>query len=330
MSEVDESVIAGKDRLQLNFLYLTELLANHLKIGRRYHDGIRKKFEAAFYERLLSAGTTVNPPALPVDRVRKISAVDFANSYLKKYKPVVLEGFCGSWPASKKWNFDYLLNNYGNIRIQVPNSSESVTLSSILESILNGSEPRYVNFLPLLFAASDMKSSVDYNEFKRIAGLPDKTIFVSKPYIGQKTYKCSVHNDISHNFLTQFQGEKTVTLFPLSQTPFLYSKAECPAPSTFSIRTRFDKGTLLDSEFEAFPLARFAQPFQTKLFPGDILFIPAFTWHQVYYDTPTIGLGNWWVDFKDNFRISPLFTLMSLPRYIEGYRMYRRDSFNTK
>ena len=115
-------------------------------------------------------------------------------------------------------------------------------------------------------------------------------------------------------------------LFSLSETPFLYPRAECPLPGTYSFRTRCSEDFIFDSKFEEFPLTRFAQRMEAQLFPGDVLFIPVFTWHQAYYKTPTIGVGNWWLSFQDSFFASPLFALLSIPRYAETYQLHRRAS----
>ena len=115
-------------------------------------------------------------------------------------------------------------------------------------------------------------------------------------------------------------------LFSLSETPLLYPRAGAPPAGTYSFRTKLSKNIMFDSQFEEFPLARFAQRMETKLFPGDVLFLPVFTWHQAYYKTPTIGVGNWWLSFQDSFFASPLFALLSIPRYAETYQLHRRAS----
>ncbi len=120
-------------------------------------------------------------------------------------------------------------------------------------------------------------------------------------------------------------------LLSLSETPLLYPRAGCPPAGTYSFRTKLSENIMFDSKFEEFPLARFAQQMEAKLFPGDVLFLPVFTWHQAHYETPTIGVGNWWPSFKDSFFASPLFALLSLPRYVEAHQLHRRaNSLLTK
>ena len=133
-------MMVKKDRLLFYFLYLTEFLSRQLRLGRGTHEKMRRKFEFVVRQRLSSSDKSTAP--LEVDRVRDISPHDFSNEYLKKRKPVVLEGFCRSWPAAQKWNFEYLMEFYGNVQIPLPEGSNGVReksqdLKTILESILN-------------------------------------------------------------------------------------------------------------------------------------------------------------------------------------------------
>ena len=73
-----------RDRRLFYFLYLTEFLSRQFKMGRGYHEKIRKEFESVLQQRLSSSDQSTAP--LAVDRVRDISPHDFSNGYLKKLK----------------------------------------------------------------------------------------------------------------------------------------------------------------------------------------------------------------------------------------------------
>ena len=173
---------------------------------------------------------------------------------------------------------------YGDIQIPLPEESDgakgkSLDLKTLLESILNNSEPRYINFRSLLASAPELKSVLDHSALRNLAGLPDRSPFMSKPFIGQKNCRSIFHNDNGHNFLTNFCGERTMILFSLSETPFLYPRAECPLPGTYSFRTRCSENFIFDSKFEEFPLTRFAQRMEGQLFPGNIFFLSLFSFN---------------------------------------------------
>ncbi len=320
-------MMTQRDRSLFYFLYFTEFLSHQFKMGRGYHQKMQKKFESVLWQRLSSSDKSTAP--LSVDRVRDISPHDFSNEYLRKLKPVVLEGFCRSWPAAQKWNFKYLMDHYGDIQIPFPKDpdgrrGEPVALRALLESVLNNSEPRHIDFRPFLASAPELKSALDHPALRKLAGLQARLPFLSNAYIGQRNYRSTFHNDIAHNFLLNFCGEKTMMLLSLSETPLLYPNAGFPPAGTYSFRTKFSENVMFDSQFEEFPLARFAQRMEVKLSPGDVLFLPVFTWHQARYETPTIGIGNWWPSFKDAFLANPLFALLSLPHYAEACQRLRR------
>src|SRR3989338_9244008 len=146
-------MMVKRDRFIFYLLYLAEFLTHQFKMGHGYHDKMWKNFESVLRQRLSSSNKS--PVPLTVDRVRDITPHDFSNEYLRKLKPVVLEGFCRSWPAAQKWNFKYLMKHYGDIQAPLSKDSngaagESLTLKAVLEAILNNAESRYIDFLPLL------------------------------------------------------------------------------------------------------------------------------------------------------------------------------------
>ncbi len=319
-----------KDRFLFYSLFLAEFFALKLSTGRGAQQRMWKTFEAALVKKFSPAGKNKLP--IPVERVSNISPQDFSNEFLKKFKPVVLENFCGSWPAAEKWNFEYLMKHYGHLQIPVTKhdkmGEELLSLEYLLSSYLNASEHRQVHFLPLFDAAPELKSLLDSGPLRKLANLSEQMPFVSKPYIGPAHYCSNFHSDIGNNFLLNFCGEKTALLYPFSETPFLYPIAKIPLRHSFSFYAKFGRSSEPDFNAEKFPLVQFATPLEAKLFPGDVLFLPVFFWHQIHYDAPAIGVGNWWPDVKSNFSVSPLFSLFGSSQLARAYHLFGRNGMS--
>ena len=93
-------------------------------------------------------------------------------------------------------------------------------------------------------------------------------------------------------------GAAEVDITP-KEWPLLY-----PIPA----RTSFvaSEVNVLDPDFEPHPLARYARGWEAVIEPGDILYLPAYTWHAVENPEPAISVNLLWHDNARSMRALPL------------------------
>ena len=95
-----------------------------------------------------------------------------------------------------------------------------------------------------------------------------------------------LHIDMDWNCFVQIRGKKRFTLFPPSQHELMYMY---PRVHPMWHKSRIDLDNF-SSKFSNFLLT---SPLQVVLEPGDLLFIPGYTWHYVESLTPSISLSTW-------------------------------------
>lgn len=119
---------------------------------------------------------------------------------------------------------------------------------------------------------------------------------------------------VVYSSLPQLSGEKHLTLFDPHHNENLYEAHIPEALLGFTPRTgSFHRRTLLEStsmvmspvdildpDFEQFPRFAEAKRLHCSLRPGDVLFMPAFWWHEVQsrpdpVERRNLAVNFWWV-----------------------------------
>jgi len=124
-----------------------------------------------------------------------------------------------------------------------------------------------------------------YNIFNHVPELsadykvPDITsgFYKEFPYtfFGGKGAKVGMHYDmdLSHVFLTQFEGRKRIVLFPPECSEALYKLP-------FSVASYVDVD---NPDYERYPALKNAKGYECILNPGETLFMPSGYWHYITY-----------------------------------------------
>ena len=101
------------------------------------------------------------------------------------------------------------------------------------------------------------------------------------------------HFDTYNNVLCQTEGSKRIILLPPDDIKYLYIKGDK------SMVNNFDNWS---ESLKKYPLLQHANPHECILAPGDVLFIPAFWWHNIRTITHndqerySIGFNLFWRD----------------------------------
>ncbi|MBT2620157.1 cupin-like domain-containing protein [Chryseobacterium sp. ISL-6] len=221
-----------------------------------------------------------------VQKVRKIPSRNFLNLYMKPCVPVILEDFVDpESPAFKKWNYDYFKEIAGNHLVNIYGSDlesldrvaskpiSQTPFSEYLDLISSQPTEQRLFLFNLLTIKPEMKSDIHYNDVtngKILRWLPFM-FFGGKGSITRN----HIDIDMSHVFITQFQGIKKIWLFPWEQSSLMYK-----LPYNFH-----SLANIKEPDYNEFPALKYVNGYEAIIHPGETLYIPSGWWHYIQYET---------------------------------------------
>lgn len=222
----------------------------------------------------------------PVESISGIAPKDFVRDYLSKGQPVILKDFISKDSACwKKWSYDYFKEIAGNEQIDVYGKEEEgqkyaasppigkMTFGGYLDKISEGPTELRLFLFNLLKIRPELKKDVIYNDVtggKVLQGLP----FM---FFGGEGSSTRNHFDIdmSHVFISQFQGYKRIWLFPNEQSDLMYK-----LPYNFH-----SIANLKTSSVDEYPALNYLDGYEALIGPGETCYMPAGWWHYIQYET---------------------------------------------
>ncbi|AZA80015.1 cupin-like domain-containing protein [Chryseobacterium sp. G0186] len=223
---------------------------------------------------------------IPVQKIKKEVSRTFINEYMKPKIPVILEDFVDpESPAFTKWNYDYFKEIAGNHHVDIYGSEldsidrvasqpiDQTTFSDYLDLIDSAPTEHRLFLFNLLNIKPELKNDLFYNDAtngKILKWLP----FM---FFGGQGSSTRNHMDIdmSHVFITQFQGIKRIWLFPREQSDLMYK-----LPYNFHSLSNIKK-----PDYRKYPALLYLNGYEAVLHPGETLYIPAGWWHYIQYET---------------------------------------------
>lgn len=226
----------------------------------------------------------------PVDTVDSISPEDFKKNYYNPKQPLVIKSLAKQWPAYKKWDWDFLKNAVGDVKVGLYNNVKSDAYTPINTADDYKSFGEYIDMIRK--GPSEWRIFL-FNIFEHAPELtkdftwPEHLMkgFVKRYpmlFTGGQTSITHMHFDIdlSHIIHTQFMGKKRVLLFPYEEQHKLYRKPfEVLSLADFS-NYYLNTG---NPDTKKFPAIKLAKGFEVTLDHGDTLFMPAGYWHHMEY-----------------------------------------------
>lgn len=296
---IDQSKIAG--------LYLGEHFT-----GKIFPHFFKKRI-GNFDHRLLA--NLKNSPLgkkIPLDSVSGIEPVEFKIHYARPQIPLLIKGMASEWPAVTTWNFGFFRERYG--KNKVPKNNLSPTSYSekksfpvtTLADLLNPAhiEKHRLSFTETLIRSPELMAALDQNALKRycpkISLLNDIRIFMAG-----KSFFTPIHAEIFGSLFVQIYGRKKWRLYRSTDYPLLQPNLD----------RRYFMLTEAQPEKnppEKYPLIQYADYYEVTLDPGDVLWVPPYTWHQVSNQSAAIGVGYKYTSFLAAWRSSPLLTTLNL------------------
>ncbi|MBN8703669.1 MAG: cupin-like domain-containing protein [Bacteroidetes bacterium] len=225
---------------------------------------------------------------MQLDKIPSIDGLklsNFKNYYLENKRPVVIRNLTKGTFAEKNWNYDYFINEVGNLEIELidekscdKDSSTAYTKGNCKMkfeeylTILKKNEFTSKRiFLLNLFKVSP-KLGKDFPCPKIMKGILGKLGYM---FFGSKNTDVRLHYDIdmSDVLLTHFGGKKKVILVSPEYSKYLY---RLPF-------TTFSLVDLNNPDYQKYPALNFVKGQECILEHGDSLYIPSGYWHYISY-----------------------------------------------
>lgn len=261
-----------------------------------------------------------------IERIYKPSLEEFKKKIFSSRKPVIITGKMTDWKALSSWSIEYLNRVVGHKEIDVNFSNNKVfNFDPENQFTIASKKMKFTDFMDWIvqkkttdkyyyLQQSSIKTS--FPELISDIEVPDyidpKLLIITNLWIGAGGNVSQLHYDMPENLLSQVRGRKRILLFEPKQTSFLYP---FPAHSKIPHMSRLN---LDQPDAKKFPKFQKAKYTECILEPGEMLFIPAFWWHQVYsLDMLNISINFWWkTNFKEYFAPSGRRLIAQVPGLI--------------
>ncbi|WP_404986658.1 cupin-like domain-containing protein [Chryseobacterium sp. M5] len=222
----------------------------------------------------------------PVKSAENISSEAFILNHMKACKPIILKDFIEqNSPAYQKWNYKYFKEIAGETKVNVYGSElESIdrvaskpvaetTFSEYLDLISTKTTEYRLFLFNLLSIKPELKDDLHYRDVTKGKVLK----WLPFMFFGGKGSITRNHIDIdmSHVFITQFQGIKRIWLFPWEQSDLMYK-----LPYNFHSLVN-----LQEADYEKYPALKHLKGYEAVIKPGETLYIPSGWWHYIQYET---------------------------------------------
>ena len=221
-----------------------------------------------------------------IERISDVTSDFFIEKYLNKSQPVIITDFIKKdSPCWQKWSYDYFKSLAGDIKVDIYGKEEDgqtyaasppigkIKFGEYLDKI--SSEPTELRLFlfNLLKIRPELKKDILFNDVtggRVIQNLP----FM---FFGGEGAATRNHFDIdmSHVFISQFQGSKRIWLFPNEQSDLMYK-----LPYNFH-----SIANLKTSSLDEFPALKLLNGYEAVINPGETLYMPAGWWHYIQYET---------------------------------------------
>merc|ERR1719369_299843 len=248
-----------------------------------------------------------------IERVNNLSELDFHNQYFCKAKPVIITDATDGWPA-RNWTIPDLVDRVGDTQVWIRGKTNKEdyrvgraytirkdTFANYCSDLLKENARARSSYL----AVASMQQA--FPDLLQELPLPKYLNNYGKLHLGPylwvalKGHYEFCHFDPDDNFLVMIRGRKQVRLFGIDLDS-LY-----PNPLGSHGKTVQSQVNCDNPDLERFPKFANAQCQFCILEPGEMLFIPAFFWHQVNALDTGISLNMFYGDPGENKFISKMF-----------------------
>lgn len=219
----------------------------------------------------------------PLDIISGLSKQEFTAQYVTTKQPVVLTDFV-SGPALSTWNYDYFKQVAGTHQVEIHGGEKQnknrlssapigkMAFGDYLDEIQKGPSEKRLFLFNLLLEQPEIRKQLHFNKI-----VDNLVTWLPLMFFGAEGSSTRYHYDIdmSHVFLTQFEGLKKVYLFPPEQSDLLYR-----LPYNFH-----GIADLKALDYDKFPALKHLNGWECTIGFGQTVFMPAGYWHFIQYET---------------------------------------------
>ena len=263
-----------------------------------------RRVEAAMLRRLRRSQVDPTRLVTPLAELQasEIDAEHFYKEYVLKGRPVVIRGGASASAACKTWNIPFFRRHYGDAEVQILDpEGESEYRGPIREVLDSVGTTRRLYIYGATNLMRDHKELVEdmgvltFRDYmtRRPGGYAGSQLFLGVHERSGSGWHCATGS----NLFFMVQGQKRWTFASADYTWLLYPLVNqtCQtliSPLCLLMGRRYD----IDYIRKHFPLFEFCPRQEVTLEPGDVLFNPAWSWHNVENLTrESIAVSSRWI-----------------------------------
>jgi len=248
-----------------------------------------------------------------IKRVNNLSEKEFHDEYFLAAKPVIITDATDNWPA-RSWTIPDLVNRVGDNEVWVRGKTNQEdyrvgktytirrdTFAKYCADLLAGNARARSSYLAVASMQQAFPQLLDDVPLPKYLQNYGKLHLGPYMWVALKGHYEFCHFDPDDNFLVMIQGRKQVRLFGIDLEN-LYPNPLGSQGKTVQSQVNCDEPNL-----EKFPNFTNAVCEYCVLEPGEMLFIPAFYWHQVTALDTGISINMFYGDPGENAFISKMF-----------------------
>lgn len=235
-----------------------------------------------------------------VPRVDRLTAHEIEREHLARGRPVVWSGAAAAWPAAR-WTLAGMIDRAGEREVDVAASSDGRYGYSVdgerefpripmllrdaarwIEHRAPGEPHLYVMQQPLIELCPELMNDLDLSALPASIAEHDAHF-----WLGGAGTVAPLHYDPVHNVYAQVYGCKRMLLFSPDDLAGLDPN---PITSEYPHVSRVDPE---DPDLLRSPAFAAFRPWEVDLDPGDLLILPAFSWHHVRAASLSMSVNLW-------------------------------------
>ncbi len=243
---------------------------------------------------------------------------EITRDIIGRKEPVVLKNtVVNLWAAMKKWNWSYISNNFGVDTLESvkctdtyltfdPDRRVPLKLNISLSFITRNMKKE--DFFSCIVDSSNCSDQfLGHYYFGSVPDklkkdlLPDKFLYNTDKdfkanrqfiWVSSSGMITHTHFDQDYNLFVQLVGKKRFTLWSCFQHDLMYTYPRIH-PLWHKSQVNYK-----DVDVRTFPVFTKANAVQIELSPGDMLYVPPYTWHYVETLSPSVSLSTWSHDYS--------------------------------